>query len=283
MDRSAATGLAHHLDTALADPPKIPDPTDVATATQSFGAFMSYVLPVLLLTTGMLGTFYPGLSATTTERELGTLETLLATPATREELLTAKAGIVLFSGLLTALLNMVSMSLVLWRLVSEAEKHTAHFSIDPAALALSFLASIPTLIFFTALVLMVGMLARNLREANAFGTPLMMLPIASMLVGIANPAMTPALLVTPVANTTLIIRAVLTGRATGGDFALAFLSSGLFAGLMLSLTGRVFSNEQLVNPAWEPVSLRGLGRRRGKARDGRIDEAIALFAVSPSA
>ena len=49
----------------------------------------------------------------------------------------------------------------------------------------------------------------------------------------------------------------------------------------LSLTGRVFSNEQLVNPSWEPVSLRGLGRRRGRLpRWPSIDEAVALFAVS---
>jgi sodium transport system permease protein len=273
--------ISHGLTPSLADPPTH-SYHDIATATQTFGAFLSYTLPVLLLTTGMLGTFYPGLSATTTERELGTLETLLATPATREELLTAKAAIVLFSGLLTALLNMVSMSLVFWRVMaSQVAKHPAGLSIDPMALTLSYLASVPTLIFFTALVLMVGMLARNLREANAYGTPLMMLPIASMLVGIANPAMTPALLVTPVANTTLIIRAVLTGRATVGAFALAFVSSGLFAGLMLSLCGRVFSNEQLVNPAWEPVSLRGLGRRANRPpRWPAMDEAIALFAVS---
>ncbi|HUB25264.1 MAG TPA: ABC transporter permease subunit/CPBP intramembrane protease [Tepidisphaeraceae bacterium] len=272
--------LAHGLAPSLADPPTHTY-HDIATATQTFGAFLSYTLPVLLLTTGMLGTFYPGLSATTTERELGTLETLLATPATRDELLIAKAAIVLFSGLLTALLNMVSMSLVFWRVMSSMAKHPAGLSIDPMALTLSYLASVPTLIFFTALVLMVGMLARNLREANAYGTPLMMLPIASMLVGIANPAMTPALLVTPVANTTLIIRAVLTGQASFGAFALAFVSSGLFAGLMLSLCGRVFSNEQLVNPAWEPVSLRGLGRRADRPRRWpAMDEAIALFAVS---
>jgi sodium transport system permease protein len=272
--------VAHHLNASLAVPPQH-SYTDIATATQSFGAVMSYILPVLLLTTGMFGTFYPGLSATTTERELGTLETLLVTPATRGELLTAKAIIVLISGLLTALFNMVSMSLVFWRLMPQMDKHTATFSIDPMTLALSYLAAVPTLIFFTGLVLMVGMLARNMREANSYGTPLMMAPIASMLVGIANPAMTPALLVTPVANTTIIIKAVLTQRATVGEFALAFISSGLFAGLMLSLTGRVFTNEQLVNPAWEPVSLRGF-RRRG-ARPPRwpaIDEAIALFCIS---
>ncbi|MGA2232582.1 MAG: ABC transporter permease subunit/CPBP intramembrane protease [Tepidisphaeraceae bacterium] len=270
---------AHGLAPDLASMPSH-TVTDVATGQQTFGAFLSYILPLLLLLTGMLGALYPALSATTNERELGTLETLLATPATRGELLTAKAGIVLLSGLLTALLNMVSMSLVFWRVMSQIEKTPVGVSINTTALALSYLAAIPTLIFFTALVLMVGLLARNLREANAYATPLMMVPITSMLIGIADPAVSPGLLVTPVANTTIIIREVLLGRATFGSFALAFASSGLYAGLVLSLAGRLFTNEQLVNPAWEPISLRGFSHRSHRPRWPAVDEALALFSVS---
>jgi len=277
--------LAHGLPPDLAAVPRATT-TDLATGEQTFGVMLAYILPLLLLLTGMLGSLYPALGATTTERELGTLETLLVTPATRMELLTAKAGIVLISGLLTALLNMISMSLVLWRVMAEVQKSSTGatpaggFFIDAGALALSYLAAVPTLIFFTAMVLMVGLLARNLREANAYATPLMMVPITSMLVGIADPAMTPGLLVTPVANTTLIIRAVLTGHATAGQFVLAFASAGLYAGLVLSLAGRLFTNEQLVNPAWEPLSLRGLSRRPAKLRWPAVDEALTLFAVS---
>jgi ABC-type Na+ efflux pump permease subunit/membrane protease YdiL (CAAX protease family) len=270
---------AHGLPTDLATVPRRVT-TDMATSEQTFGALMAQILPLLLLLTGMLGSLYPALSATTNERELGTLETLLVTPATREELLTAKAGIVLISGLLTALLNMVSMSLVFWRVMSQMGRSQTGFSIDPTALALSYLAAVPTIIFFTSLVLMVGLLARNLREANAYATPLMMVPIISMLVGVADPATTPGLLVTPVVNTTLIIRAVLVGKAHFGSFALAFMSAGLYAGLMLSLAARLFTNEQLVNPAWEPLSLRGLGRRSKRPRWPAVDEALCLFAVS---
>jgi|GEM_PF-1355986 len=272
---------AHGLPADLAQVIK-PANKDVATGTQAFGAFLSYILPLLLLLTGMLGALYPALGATTTERELGTLETLLVTPATRGELLTAKAGIVLLSGLATALLNMISMSLVFWRVMSQMGKSGVGFQIDPWALCLSYIAAVPTLIFFTALVLLAGLLARNLREANAYATPLMMVPISSMLVGIADPDTTPGLLVTPVANTTLIIRGILTGHASLGEFALAFCSSGLYAGLVLSLAGRLFTNEQLVNPAWEPLSFKGFTRRnkQKKTRWPAVDEALCLFALS---
>jgi membrane protease YdiL (CAAX protease family) len=88
-------------------------------------------------------------------------------------------------------------------------------------------------------------------------------------------------LITPIANTTLVMRDILRGHGSIGAFMLAFCSSLVYAGLLLSLAARLFSNEQLVNPGWEPLSLKGLGRRGGvrKPRLPAVDEAIALFAV----
>jgi sodium transport system permease protein len=255
---------------------------DAASGDRTFGRILSQMLPLLLLMTGMLGALFPALNATTTERELGTLETLLVTPAGRTELLLAKGALVLISALLTAGLNMLSMSLVLLKAVSTLEQ-ASNFTISPTALVLSYVAAIPALIFFSAIVLIVGLLARNFREANAFATPTMLLPLVAMAVGIAEPAATPGVLITPVANTTVIIREVLTGRATAGAFMLAFASSCLFAGIVLSLAARVFSSEQLVNPAWEPLSMRGF-RRGGKGQRPKrlppVDAALFLFITS---
>ena len=260
---------------------------DISSGTQRFGKMLAQMLPLLLLMTGMLGALFPALNATTTERELGTLETLLVTPAGRTELLVAKGGLVLICGLLTAGLNMVSMSLVLKRATSMIDAASAaDFSVSAGALAISYLAAVPTLILFTTLVLIMGLLARNFREANAYATPVMLLPLASLAVGIMEPAATPAVLITPIANTTVIIREALTGRVGVGAFLLAFASSAVYAGLMLGVAARLFSNEQLVNPAWEPLSMKGLrfgAGASGKTKPRRLpgpDEAIFLFGVS---
>ena len=266
-------------------PPAVLEPlkstfVDVASGDKVFGRMLSQMLPLLLLMTGMLGALFPALNATTTERELGTLETLLVTPAGRTELLLAKGALVLLSALLAAGLNMLSMSMVLLKAVSTLEK-APNLTLSPSAMLLSYLAAVPALIFFSVIVLIVGLLARNFREANSFATPVMLLPLASMAIGIAEPIATPAILITPVANTTVIIREVLTGRATFTAFALAFGSSCLYAGIVLSLAARVFSSEQLVNPAWEPVSLKGLRRTKGPRprRLPPVDAAMALFVV----
>jgi sodium transport system permease protein len=255
---------------------------DVANSAQRFGHLFGQALPVLLMMTGMLGALFPALNATTTERELGTLEALLLTPANRFELLTAKGLLVLLCGLLTAGLNMLSMSLVLVRTFSLISGGLQKFSVSPITLALAYLAAVPTLIFFSALVLIVGLVARNFREANSFATPVMLIPLSAFAVAMMEPKPTAALLITPVANTTIVIREVLTGRATVWQFMAAFVSSALYAGIILSLAGRLFSSEQLVNPAWEPLSLKLFKRRKGGSDIRRlpaVDEALVLFCV----
>jgi membrane protease YdiL (CAAX protease family) len=68
-----------------------------------------------------------------------------------------------------------------------------------------------------------------------------------------------------------------------GPFVVAFLSSAVFAGLLLSVAGRLFTSEKLVNASWEPLTMRGLGLGRGSAASRRlpaIDQAVALVSVS---
>lgn len=266
-------------------PPDVVDPlefttTDVATAEQRMGKLLSLMLPMLLLVMGMLGALFPALNATTTERELGTLETLLVTPARRFELLFAKGILVLLCGLLTAAMNMGSMSLVLWRTFSLLGS-AGGVTLSPSALVLAYIAAVPAIIFFTAVVMVVGLMARNFREANSFATPVMLLPMASIFIAMMEPAMTTGILLTPVASTTVIIREVLLGHAAAQPFLLSFGASLFYAALMLSVAVRMFSNEQLVNPAWEPISLRSPFKRSSRPRRlPTIDGALALTAIT---
>lgn len=273
--RLAGKGVAPDILTGLKR-----NTTDIATQDQRLGRFLAQLLPLLLLVTGMLGAFFPALNATTTERELGTLETLLVTPVNRTELLLAKGLLVLACAILTAGLNMVSMSLVFANIAGSAREQLGTVSINPAGIALAFLATIPALVLFSSIVMCVGLIARTYREANSFAAPVMMLPMAAMVVAMVDPATTHGLLMTPVANTTLIIRDILTDRITLGAFALAAGSNLLFAAVVLSVAARLFTNEQLVNPSWEPLSLKGF-RRRGQRpkRFPTVDEALLLIAV----
>jgi sodium transport system permease protein len=263
----------------------------LAGADRVAGGGLAGAVAMLLLMMGGLGAFYPAVNATTMERELGTLESLLVTPASKLELLVGKAGLVLLSSLLTAALNLISLALVVGSVSLMLLK-----GVPPAQAPqpggpelsllrnafLTYLATVPTLIFLAAALLVVALSTRNFREASAYSTPVWLLSVVPMFVAIADPKTTPGLLVMPIVNTTLVIRDAFTGDVTAGAFMLAFASSFLYAGLMLSLAARLFSSEDLVNPAWEPLSLRGF-RQDSRARQRRVpavDEALTLFALT---
>lgn len=271
---------SHGLDERVLRP--VPrEVQDRATGDQRLGLILSMVLPILLLLTGMLGAFFPALTATTSEREHGTFETLLVSPVSKTELLVGKASFVLMCAMLTSALNLLSMSLVLWQLLTgvSSDKQLGPLSLSPASLALTYVAAVPTLVAFSALTILVGLVARTFREGSSYATPIMLLPIGAMAVSLGDPTPTPGLLATPVIGTTLIIRAVLTGRATAGAFVIAFVSSALVAGLVLSAAARIFTSESLTNASWEPLSFKGLRGRAKSLRAPRlpaVDEAIAL-------
>ncbi len=263
---------------------------DIASKEQRSGKFLAQTVPMLLLITGMLGALFPALNTTTTEKELGTLETLLVSPARRSDLLIAKGLLVCCCSLLTAGLNMASMSAVFLQvakntaITATTAPAASGLGISPWLLLHAYAAAIPALILFSAMVLCVGLIARTYREASSFATPVMMLPMAGMIVAMMDPPTTNALLMTPVVSTTLIIRDILTSRSNWGDFALVWISSLAYAGLVISMAARLFTNEQLVNPAWEPLSLKGL-RRKGtvkrRLRMPTVDEAVVLVLALP--
>lgn len=257
--------------------------TDIASRDQVLGRFLAQLLPLLLLITGMLGALFPALNATTTERELGTLETLLVTPVRREELLLAKGLLVVGCAILTAGLNMASMSLVFANLAAAAQEQLSSMALDAGKLVLAFLSAVPALVLFSAMVLCVGLIARTYREANSFAGPVMLLPMLAMVVAVIDPPATYGILMTPVANTTVVIRDILTDRITAVNFAVAAGANLLFAAVVLSVSARLFTNEQLVNPSWEPLSFKGLRKRGARPAVGRwptIDEALLLIAAA---
>lgn len=251
---------------------------DVASGEQRLGSILALLLPMILLITGSLGAFYPAVNATAAERELGTLEALLASPASRTELLAAKALLVFIFAVVTAGFNMLSMALVVWRMLSGV-RGGPELGIDPLAMLLAFLAALPTLLWLSAAMLVAGLASRSLREANSYGSLVTLLPMASMFVALGEPETSYALLAAPIVNTTILARDLLRGTALPLHFLIAFGSSVLLAAITLGIASRMMSTESLVNPQWEPFSLNGFRRIR-RDRWPAADEALALFGLS---
>ena len=84
---------------------------DLATRQEVGGSVWSKIFPFLLVIMSLTGAFYPAVDLCAGEKERGTMETLLISPATRGEIVMGKFLTVMLASVTTAVLNLVSMGL----------------------------------------------------------------------------------------------------------------------------------------------------------------------------
>ena len=89
--------------------PIIVNDKDIASSEQSAGSMLGTILPFLLVFSLLIGTMYPAIDTTAGEKERGTLETLLTLPVSNREIIIAKFLTVALIGIISAILNVVSM------------------------------------------------------------------------------------------------------------------------------------------------------------------------------
>ena len=83
---------------------------DVAEISGRRAAMWSKILPFVLIVWALTGAFYPAIDLCAGEKERGTLETLLCSPAERREIVWGKLLTVTLFSVVTSLLNLLSMT-----------------------------------------------------------------------------------------------------------------------------------------------------------------------------
>ena len=104
---------------------------NIASTEQSAGSLLGMILPFMLIVSLLMGTMYPAIDTTAGEKERGTLETLLTLPVKNHEIIIAKFLTVALMGIASALLNMLSMGLmVLYMLKLVQSQYAADLGFD---------------------------------------------------------------------------------------------------------------------------------------------------------
>jgi sodium transport system permease protein len=152
--------------------------TDVAEDTAYHkAALWSKILPVMLLIWAMTGAFYPAVDLCAGEKERGTLETLLSSPAERSEIVLGKLLTVMVFSMATAVLNLVSMGVAGWLILGHSPEFGPPPPLAPLWLALAL---VPIAALYSALCLALAALARSTREGQYYLVPLLLvtMPLA---------------------------------------------------------------------------------------------------------
>lgn len=134
------------------------------------------VFPFLLLMWVIVGVFQPAVDLTAGEKERGTMETLLISPAARFEIVAGKFLAITLFGFTSVIWNVCCLGSATWAL----QMIVGHNLLYIPGLLGSVAVGLLLTMFFAALALAVGIIARSTKEGQYYLVPIMLvsMPLA---------------------------------------------------------------------------------------------------------
>ncbi len=222
------------------------DELNLASPKEKLAQVIGGFLPYLFIIFCFLGSMYPAIDLAAGEKERGTLETLLTSPAGRFQILLGKFGVVVLAGLLSAAISMLGMYLGIHQIKEiPAELLQTILSIlefKSIALVLSLL--FPLTVFFAAILLSLSIFAKSFKEAQSIISPMMIVVIIPAFIGLM-PGMTlnTATALIPVLNVSLATKGIIAGTSHSTVLAEVYFSLFFYAGLSLYGCAKIFGHE----------------------------------------
>jgi len=250
-------GLLEERMVALGQPrvsarPLLLEEADLSNSARRAASLVGSILPYMVLVLLASAAFYSAVDLTAGEKERGTLQTLLTAPVHALEVVSGKYLAVVTMTLVAAMANIVSLGLAIGRILSGDSGH-ASFQMGPRVSLTLFLTLLPAALLLSALFVAVGVMARTYKEGQSYLMPMLLLVVfaalASTLPGVE---LTPALALVPLTNVALLMRALLSGRATLALGTTVVISSFAYAAMGVVLAARVFETEQVLLSGEKP-------------------------------
>lgn len=241
-----------------------PQETNVAKKGQDKAALWAKLLPFVVFVWALTGAFYPAIDLCAGEKERGTLETLLSSPALRGEIVWGKMLTIMTFSLATSLLNLASLGgtglFLMTRLADGPNSPLASLGAPPLLpMAWLVLAMIPLSAMFSALSLAIAAFARSSKEGQYYLMPLLLVMLPLMMLPLM-PAMQLDLgtSLIPVTGLMLLLKAFIEGQYAS---ALPFVLPVIFVtaaccGLAIRWAIDQFNNESVLFRESEQWGLR---------------------------
>jgi sodium transport system permease protein len=226
--------------------------TNIAGAKKMAGMLWGSILGYLVLLLMFTGGMYAVIDMTAGEKERKTMEALLASPASRQEIVLGKNLAAMTAIFITAILTLGSMaySLKSSNLGSkspEMQEMMRELPLDAHSLTLIAITLIPVAMFAASAMFAIALFARSYKEGQSYLTPLLMVVIfPALLGGLSGLAMTPALCLIPIFNASQMIRGILLGDATMTNFAMTTAANLVYAAIAFVIATRTFQKESVL-------------------------------------
>jgi sodium transport system permease protein len=237
---------------AISARPLLVEEEDLSNPARRAASVVGSILPYMVLVLLASAAFYSALDMTAGEKERGTLQTLLTAPVHAVEVVAGKYLAVVTMTLVAALANIVSLGLAIGRILS-SDPSGQGFHMGPRVGLTLFLTLLPAALLLSSLFIAVGVLARTYKEGQSYLMPLLLLVIFAA-VGSTLPGveLSPLLALVPLTNVALLMRELLSGRATLALGTEVIISSFAYAAMGVVLAARVFETEQVLLSGEKP-------------------------------
>ncbi len=244
------------IEEANLDADKVLYPVEIAVEDrssneESAGSLLGIIVPFMLVVSLLMGTMYPAIDTTAGERERGTLETVLTLPVTNQEIFFSKFLAVATIGIVSAILNLVSMGgigVYMFKLMQGMGMDGGvNMSQFVPAIIIGVMCVLAFAIFISAISMCVCVFAKSYKEANNYITPLtLVVMFASMVSMIPNVNLSSNIALMPVANVCLLIRDLLAFKFEFGAISIVLISNILYGMLSVMFLGKIYNSEAIL-------------------------------------
>jgi len=246
---SQSWARSHGAQGVDALPAYVVERKDISSEAETGRSTAALVIPYLLVFMMAAGSMHTAIDATTGEKERSTLETLLATSASRAELVMGKVGAVLaaaLTGAITSILGLWLTFTVIMKAFPMTAENALELTIGPDKAIFIFLTMLPAAVFFSAVLVAIGCFARSMREGQTYATYVYMGAVFLGLMSFGQQTPPASRFYIPILNTALVQREILMENVQMMHVVTAVGVTAAAAVVMLVVAVRLFSNEEVL-------------------------------------
>lgn len=236
------------------------------------------IFPFMLVMWSLAGALYPAVDLCAGEKERGTMETLLISPAGREEIVLGKFITIWMFSAASALLNLLSMGMTTWQFSSMLP----HGTFPIGALFWCILLSLPLSALFSAISLAVGAYARSSKEGQYYLMPMFLVTMPLVFLTLApGVELNPVYSLIPVTGVALLMQKLMTSPSLATVPWLYFIPVlapiALYSGLALRWAIDQFQREEVLFREAERLDIGLWLRHLLRDKDPTVTTGQAFF------
>lgn len=262
------------LSTDFVEPVEIEE-VNVATKRRMGGFVLSRFLPMLMVFMILVGALYPAIDMTAGEKERGTLETILTSPATKSEIVLGKFLTVSLIALMTGLLNLGSMMATFAFGIFSGVSEAIQIKIPASYMIIMLVCMIPLAVFFSGVMMAISSFARSFKEAQNLVTPFYLVAtLPAMISSIPGIRLEGFWLTLPIANVVLLFKELMLGILSWQHIFIVFFSITFLASIAIFAAVKLFGREEVL---FGEASSFGLSFKRSNIIAKRVPDSSEAF------